>query len=296
MESNGYRHLKTHLLVREDGHTLGAARATRYYNAKEYHIFVPALDKYRHINQLQVFTRSDTARYSTLQIPLDLYLVGDEADEIISADSLLSVRFDTSQFFEPRFVELRANKLAKRFGDLNSDHYQIFPEAFATRANFEVSLRLLPMNRLQAKSGICWLDKEENRWVWLEDNIWDEETERLTASSQGGGDFAAVVDYEPPIIQSININQGQVVNHPRPMIRFTLIDKLSGFEDDRNISITIDGEWMIPEYDPEEQTCFTRPLTDLEAGDHHLAIVVTDRAGNRAEQYRTFSVKPRTDQ
>ncbi len=77
-------------------------------------------------------------------------------------------------------------------------------------------------------------------------------------------------------------------------IRFELSDTLSGFEDDRNILIKLDGNWMIPEYDPETFICQTAPIKSLEPGEHHLAIVVTDRMGNKSEKYLKFWIRAKS--
>ena len=77
-------------------------------------------------------------------------------------------------------------------------------------------------------------------------------------------------------------------------IRFELSDTLSGFEDDRNILIKLDGNWMIPEYDPETFICQTQPIKSLEVGEHHLAIVVTDRMGNKSEKYLKFWIRAKS--
>ena len=174
---------------------------------------------------------------------------------------------------------------------LNSDHYEILPEAFLCREEFDVSIEMLgefPKNDL---SGICWLDKKENKWVWLEN---EKEGNRLRAKSIGGGSFAVVIDYDPPSIKNLNIRANKRYRNANLPIRFELSDTLSGFEDDRNILIKLDGNWKIPEYDPETFICQTQPIKSLEPGEHHLAIVVTDKMGNKVEKYLKFWIRAKS--
>jgi methionine-rich copper-binding protein CopC len=54
--------------------------------------------------------------------------------------------------------------------------------------------------------------------------------------------------------------------------------------------IKIDGEWVIPDFDPETTMLTVTPRTDLKDGEHHLSIEITDRLGHKAEQYVRFNV------
>jgi len=175
-------------------------------------------------------------------------------------------------------------------GGINSDHYIIQPEAFVTRKDFDMRLRLRGINAAYKHAGICWLDEEEDKWVWLDGNEWSEEAYSLSAQSAGGGSFVSVFDTEPPEITALNHRPNAEYPSPKRVIRFKIEDNLSGIRDDRDIVIRLNGEWMIPEYDPESGICKTQRLRNLGNGEHHIAIEVTDRAGNKAEQYVTFTI------
>jgi hypothetical protein len=163
------------------------------------------------------------------------------------------------------------------------------PDAFLTASDFEISFAFDSTAYLPEKTGLCWLDEKENKWVWLDDNIGD--STMLMASSRGGGPFTAVIDDRPPTISDLSVHEGWNYRNSRPTIQFLLDDEISGIRDDRNISITIDGEWLIPEYEPETKICRSRPLENLSDGPHKLDIVVTDRAGNVTEQSVNFNVE-----
>jgi hypothetical protein len=115
---------------------------------------------------------------------------------------------------------------------------------------------------------------------------------KLTGEVDRGGSFTAVYDFEPPVISKLTPVNGERVRDLRPKIRFTMADSLSGFEDDRNILIKLDGKWQIPEFDPETGICWTQPLEPLAPGNHHLSVEITDRVGNKAAQYLQFMVLP----
>jgi hypothetical protein len=59
---------------------------------------------------------------------------------------------------------------------------------------------------------------------------------------------------------------------------------------DQDILVTIDGKWMIAEYDPETNVLFTESTSPLSYGKHQLLISIKDRCGNRSEVKRNFFV------
>jgi len=257
-----------------------------YLNMTKHICFIPPEKRYARIDKLQAIMSHDTTFTGGESDSLNIVVLGIEPEEEVRINKYFSLQAGQDFFYEPRFVELKwspiLNKTTMR---LNSDHYQILPEAFVSRKNFEISYSIPWKTDINYKSGLCWLDKEENKWVWL-DNSFEDNT--LTAWSTGGGSFAAVIDYDPPTIRRLSIINGRQYRDPRPYVNFIIEDTLSGIGDDTAIRIEIDGQWLIPEYDPESGRCISRPLKPLEPGKHHLGIMVTDRAGNTFEKYLNF--------
>jgi hypothetical protein len=55
--------------------------------------------------------------------------------------------------------------------------------------------------------------------------------------------------------------------------------------------ITIDGKWMIPEYDPERHICTTQPHWRLTPGPHTLKIDIHDRCDNHTVVTSKFRIR-----
>ena len=102
--------------------------------------------------------------------------------------------------------------------------------------------------------------------------------------------YALLEDTLPPKITRVSVSSGKRVKVRRPRITAVIKDDLSGIGSDQDILIEIDGEWMIPEYDPEKRVLFTRPVLPLTLGKHLLTIWVKDRAGNETKIERQFSI------
>ncbi|MFQ6003697.1 MAG: hypothetical protein ACE5KJ_08120, partial [Candidatus Zixiibacteriota bacterium] len=102
--------------------------------------------------------------------------------------------------------------------------------------------------------------------------------------------YALLEDSRPPRIRKVSPYNGKKFKQRRPKIKAFVRDDLSGIGSDLDIQVTIDGEWMIPEYDPETNVLVSRPTFPLSYGKHELLISVKDKAGNRAEVKRSFFV------
>jgi len=264
-------------------------KEARLFNMKTYRCFIPPKEEYEIIDKIGLVLGEKPDGYEVFIDTLKFYAVGFGAREIVSDDGRFKIQLGENTLYKPMFVQLKHHQIMNKVVmDLNSDNYEILPEAFRCREDFYISYEMvgdLPKNLL---TGLCWMDKKKEKWFWL-DNA--NQSNILTAKSRGGGSFAAVVDYDNPVIWNVNIRPNQIYMDTLLPIKFVLMDSLSGFEDDRSIVIELDGKWIIPEYDPETNACITQPNGPLAAGEHHLAIAVIDRAGNKTEKYLKFKIR-----
>ncbi len=269
--------------------TLLGIEPLQYLDMTRHACFIPPQSRHERIDRIGVtMTRDTTAEVYVLSDTLHIRLVGQRKHQRIDYDEYFSLELRADDFPAPRFIEIRSTTPNRIALGLNSNHYQILPKAFPTRRGFDLLMRPIARMTKAWSDGVCWLDEEKDRWVWLDHQR--EEDGFLRARSNGGGSFALVFDHEAPQIRRLSIFHDQVLTDRTPLVSFVIEDALSGIGDDRNILIKLDGEWLIPEYDPETGMVRTRPLEPLDEGRHHLAIEVTDRAGKKTEQYLQFTV------
>ncbi len=271
------------------GDSLLGIEEAKMFNMRTYRSFIRPKQKYAIVDKFGLVFGANPEGPERFVDTLKFYAVGFDAREIASEDGRFSFKLTENTLYRPTFIQLKQNLIFNKvIMNLNSENYEIFPEAFRCREEFEISYKMpgeLPKNQL---TGLCWLDKKEGDWVWLENTIGNNV---VSAKTRGGGSFAAVVDYNNPVIGNPNIRANEYYTDPELPIRFNLWDSLSGFEDDRSIVIQLDGEWIIPEYDPETNVCTSQPNRPLEPGEHHLAIEVIDRAGNKSEKFLKFKIR-----
>ncbi|WP_417612963.1 M23 family metallopeptidase [Owenweeksia hongkongensis] len=103
----------------------------------------------------------------------------------------------------------------------------------------------------------------------------------VVARTRQFGEFAVMVDTVPPSVSPVNFRDGSNV-HGASRLSFIISDKLSGIDD---YSVTIDGEWVLFEYDAKNRLIYTdvRAL-NLEEGERVLRISVSDDKGNVTEK------------
>ncbi len=254
-----------------------------------YICFIPPRPEYARVDKIAVAPSKDPKVSVCDSQLVNLYAVGYLPVEDIVVDDELTIHLGEKNFHEPRFIEVKHQRvITKSMLHMKSDHYQIFPEAFICREDFELTFKMRGGSKYNQATGICWLDKEKDRWVWLE-NVFEDNI--VAAKSTGGGSFAAIIDYYPPQMQKLNIANGRSYSSGDQPVTFLVEDTVSGIEDDRGIVVKIDGQWQIVDYDPETKRAFCRPYETLGPGKHHLGIIVTDRVGNVSEAYLNFSVK-----
>jgi hypothetical protein len=281
---------RPNLLLYYQDSLVGDYPVVQYYDATQYYFFVPPDPKLNRVDRLGLIWQGNEDKMPLVTEDVHLFLVGDEDNEQVTIDSSFRMTFDRSDFYSPRYVRLEVNPQVISFRGVTSDHYWIDPKAFISRNDFDLTLRMRGINQAYPKAGVCWLDSTKDEWVWLTDNLWHDSLYGLTATSAGGGSFAAVFDIEPPEITAVNHRPQGTYPSPKRNITFKVTDNLSGIEDDRSIEVRFDGEWMIPEFDPETGICKTQRLRNVGKGEHHIGIIVTDRAGNKGEQYVTFTI------
>jgi len=103
----------------------------------------------------------------------------------------------------------------------------------------------------------------------------------VKASLREFGDFFIAIDTMPPTIIPLNIHNGKNMGREKA-IRFRVADNFSGVA---SISGTINGKWVLFEYDPKNDLVFY--LFDeerLSRGEvHNLMLTVADEMGNSSE-------------
>ncbi len=157
-----------------------------------------------------------------------------------------------------------------------SRSFEIWPPYAAVEG--VVSLRL-PLDAAVATPGRLLMYRHgRERWEAMR---WLDNRAGLESGSNRFGVFAVMEDTVAPKIHVLDPAAGQTPASRRPKIRAEITDKGSGID---TYAATFGGQWLLMEYDPEQDLLVWEQDEDLPAGAGTLAIEVTDLAGNVARE------------
>jgi len=106
----------------------------------------------------------------------------------------------------------------------------------------------------------------------------------LKASLRAFGNFVVLIDTIPPEIISVNIASGQI-RSDRKTVKVKIIDELSGI---RRFRATLNGDWLLMEYDAKNNLLVYRIDERLRKGNNHFMLEVTDQRDNKAVFEKTL--------
>jgi len=102
--------------------------------------------------------------------------------------------------------------------------------------------------------------------------------------------FVLVRDIEFPDVRLLSHQPGITINSLKPDFTFEISDSLSGI-DNESIMVTIDGEWVLAEYDPPRKIVHVLLRNGLEPGQHEISFSVKDNSGNLTEKSYVINLK-----
>ena len=107
----------------------------------------------------------------------------------------------------------------------------------------------------------------------------------ITARTKYLGTYTLGVDDEKPEIKTINFKNGSWISNYR-FLKIKISDQISGI---KNYRATINGQWILMEYDTKTQT-LTHDFNDQIITDtkNNLKVIVTDNVGNSSTFETTF--------
>jgi hypothetical protein len=112
----------------------------------------------------------------------------------------------------------------------------------------------------------------------------------LQAESSELGKFVLACDTIPPKMEIISPLPGEIYSK-NPAIKINIYDEHAGIGDEENISVLLDGIFVLPEWDPEDEFVEARVDYELKSGNHTLTVSLTDRCGNSSRKAIYFTVR-----
>jgi len=171
------------------------------------------------------------------------------------------------------------NAILQMEGDENL--LSIGPDLFPFQKEYEIRFKVNPKDSIHKKQTFI-AKKNENRLMYLPTSI--KENYWIT-KVKGMGDYTLARDSIAPKIQPLNFKPNQWLSKFK-FIRIKISDDFSGIKSYRG---TINGEWVLFEYEPKRKE-LTYQFSDkiFNSTKHELRLEVEDNTGNKAIYETSF--------
>ena len=206
-----------------------------------------------------------------------------------AADSMLRVDFKKSSLYKNIYMRVRKDKeRSGRQKKFYSGIYNIEPGDVPMDYGAMVSIKYDSTVADPTKLGVYYLIGQK-RWVFI-DNKLDAARQEVSARVLSFEKFALRIDEQPPVVEFRTPSRKRALVSDGT-IRVYAKDALSGFASEESFALTIDGENIIGEYDPENHIIDYKPRNPLTSGRHKLKFVATDKCGNRKVVQKDITIK-----
>ena len=217
------------------------------------------------------------------QVPAYNYLLPHDEESVIKeADALL--RFPKAGFYSDMYLNYEV------FADSSAGYYsrihQLGPTLTPIHRAFDIAIKPGEDFPLELKDkafvGRCDLD---NVIINYGGN-WEKGYLRTRVKSFG--DFVIMADTIPPDIQVLNFGAR---HSPGQTLRFRISDNVTNGGSQRGLSYegSIDGRWILMEYDVKNNLLTHLLASDMNRGKHSLLLRVTDAMGNSTTLEQDFT-------
>ncbi len=209
-----------------------------------------------------------------------------KAGTVFAPDSMVALEFFPNSIYDSMLVTIQIKTVSDLPQGVVHPDYPIKSSIYALHPSdqpFQRGVWLkfrLPDSLKEPGIGIYYLDRRkgwqffpaENRGGWLTGRITSLET------------FALLQDTIPPVLEPIPAG-AKGYRIPPGYLAYRVMDEMAGIYRETQIQVTVDGKWMLFEYDPEEKLILIPRRYLPNTG--QLTISVRDNTGNRTE--KTFS-------
>lgn len=204
----------------------------------------------------------------------------------LSEDGQAKVEIDSGSVFQQ--INLQVNKIElQRTSRQRSPFYSFLPSGVPLARNAKITFRCTKGKCRLAKTGLYELLDSAYKFTGQEI---DTSNNSISGEVRDLSTYVLLEDRKAPEIRELYPKPGQKINVKELIISAKVSDDLSGIGSDQDIEVYLDGEWQIPEYDPEKLILISKPLKTLFPGWHKLVVKARDRMGNKKTVNNRFKI------
>lgn len=243
------------------------------YRDKPVRIRMVASDYYGNSSQMQCWVRRSD---SVASPPPKLYnYVLPYGEENVVRTDHCYLYFPKGALYENLYLNLQ--KVQERSSGVFSNAYHVHDRTFPVHRYFDIAI--FPQNlppSLQSKAFIAYCDADHRIYsfggTWSSDGFLRAKADRL-------GDFCIMTDTIAPSIKPLSFEEDMT---KATAMKFSIRDNIyiAGRASDLKYRATVDGRWVLLEYDAKNDLLIHTFDGTIAPGNHQLTLTVVDDRGN----------------
>ena len=204
----------------------------------------------------------------------------------------MNISGNSDTFHDTTFVWLeKIDAPQPSIGKMISGPYKMGPFLIPMTKKVDLNFTIFDSSQLSS-AGIFYFDKKEEKWIYLETEI-NEQESLLSTRILSGEIFAVIQEFTPPklthLYPGIDATYRQ---RDLNYLEFFVDDNFSGIDGENNIVIKIDdGKPLIFEYNIHQKRVYYPFDDQFNSGSHTLHITAKDNVGNENIIRGSFQIK-----
>lgn len=167
--------------------------------------------------------------------------------------------------------------------------YQLFPQDVPLQKSGVVIMKYPVDDSSPEKLGVYQIEQNKPKF---RGNKLDRVQATISGTLSNLGIVTIIRDTVPPYVEIMQPPNGSQLQDRMPKLVARVYDALSGIANERSIVMRLDGELVISEYDPDENTVKYEPDEPLRFGEYTISVRAEDNSGNeRLVTHRFFILK-----
>ncbi|MBC8180558.1 M23 family metallopeptidase [candidate division KSB1 bacterium] len=201
-----------------------------------------------------------------------------DGGSIKSEDSNCQVVFEGNKVYENLYLRMEKHNPVNNIKyDAVGDVYELFPKDVLLKGRAGLTLKYPESDTLPEKLGIY--SGYKDKW-WFIGNKLDTLSNSISTSVSSLNRYTLIRDVTPPVILVSHPHKNEKLTDNMPQFEIKVFDKLSGIASERSITMKLDGQKVIAEYDPEVKSIKYKCEQPLLPGRHQFSVSAVDNCLN----------------
>jgi hypothetical protein len=188
-------------------------------------------------------------------------------------DDGIEVFFPAGSFYEDFYFNYEKAP-TNRY--IHSPLYKLHDDKVPVHSNYTIKIKADQLEERHREKAVV-VGYASSKVYWSNGGHYEDGW--MVAYPRGFGNFAIMIDSTAPVIKQVNIWNNSNMTYKK-YIQLKIYDNLSGID---SYYPTIDGRWVLMEYDGKSNTITYVFDDSIESGEHIFRIIVIDRRNNTKE-------------